>query len=134
MLRPRRLSWFPGLRDSVLDFQAATTVIRGTLVFIPMGTLGTRMSTTIRMPGIRIRIIPQPQRTGTVGIGLTAIIAIIITTATKRIVAPASTGLKALASRHGAYERNPAGSLRIHLAKRRTRYRTDDSKSAFAEG
>jgi hypothetical protein len=50
-----------------------------------MGTLGTRMSTTTRMQGIRIRIIPQPQRTGTAGIGLTAIIAIIITIATKLV-------------------------------------------------
>jgi len=68
-----------------LDSQAATTVIRGTLVSIPMGTIGTRMSTTIRMPGIHIHIIPHHQPIGTAGIGLTAIIAIIITTATKLI-------------------------------------------------
>ena len=50
-----------------------------------MGTIGTPMSTTIRMPGIRIHIIPQPQLIGTVGIGLTAIIAIIITKTTKLV-------------------------------------------------
>ena len=85
MLRLRQLCWFQELRDSVLDFRAATTAIRGTLVFIPMGTIGTRMSTTIRMPGIHIHIIPQPQPTGTVAIGPIAIIAIIITTATELI-------------------------------------------------
>ena len=54
-----------------MDFRAATTLIRGTLIIIPTGTLDTRTSTTIRMPEIRIHIIPLPQPTGTVGIGLT---------------------------------------------------------------
>ena len=53
-----------------MDFRAATTLIRGTLIIIPTGTLDTRTSTTIRMPEIRIHIIPLPQPTGTVGIGL----------------------------------------------------------------
>jgi hypothetical protein len=99
-----------------------------------MGTLGTHMSTTIPMPGIHIHIIPQPHLIGTVGIGPTVIIAIIINTATELILASTSAGLKAQASRRGACERNPARSLRIHLAKRRTRYRTGDSRLAFAEG
>ena len=68
-----------------MDFRAATTVIRGTLVFIPTGTLGTRTSTTIRMLVIHIHIIPQLQPTGTVAIGRIATIAIIITTVTKLI-------------------------------------------------
>jgi hypothetical protein len=81
-----RLCLFQEPGDSVLDFRAVTTVIRGTLIIIPMGTIGTRMSTTIPMPGIHIHIIPQPQPPiGTVGIGPTGIIAIIITTATKLI-------------------------------------------------
>ena len=80
-----RLCWFQELGDSVLDFRAVTTVIRGTLIIIPMGTIGTRMSTIIRMPGIRIHIIPRRQATGTAGIGPTAIIAIVITTTTKLV-------------------------------------------------
>jgi len=53
-----------------LDFRAATTLIRGTLIIIPTGTLDTHTPTTIRMLGIGIHIIPLPQPTGTVGIGL----------------------------------------------------------------
>ena len=73
-----RLCWFQELGDSVLDFRAVTTVIRGTLIIIPMGTIGTRICTTIHMPGIHMHIIPLPQAMGTLGTGLT--IAIIITT------------------------------------------------------
>ena len=85
MLRLRRLFWFQELGDLVFDFRAVITVLRGTLIIIHTGTIGTRMSTIIRMPGMRIHIIPRPQATGTVGIGPTAIIAIIITTVTKLI-------------------------------------------------
>ena len=66
-----RLCWFQELGDSVLDFRAVTTVIRGTLIIIPMGTLDTRMSTIIRMPEIRTHIIPLHQPTDTADIGLT---------------------------------------------------------------
>ena len=72
MLKPQ--SWFPELRDSVLGFRAATTVLRGILIIIPTGTIGTRTSITIRMRGIRIHIIPLRQPIGTVGIGLTIVI------------------------------------------------------------
>jgi len=50
-----------------------------------MGTIGTRMSTIIRMQGMRIHIIPRRQATGTADIGPTAIIAIVITTTTKLV-------------------------------------------------
>jgi hypothetical protein len=72
MLKPQ--SWFPELKDSVLGFRAATTVLQATLITIPTGTIGTRTSTTIRMRGIRIHIIPLRQSIRTVGIGLTSII------------------------------------------------------------
>jgi ATP-dependent protease ClpP protease subunit len=49
-----------------------------------MATPGIRTFITTRMPGIHIHIIPHPQTTGTVGIGLTAAsIGTIISTASK---------------------------------------------------
>ena len=51
-----------------MDFRAATTLIRGTLIIIPTGTLDTHTSTTIRMPGIGIHIIPLPQPTEDIGL------------------------------------------------------------------
>ena len=69
-----------------MDSQAATTVIRGTLVSIPMGTIGTRMSTTIRMPGIHLHIIPRPQVIGIVGTGLTTVSIAITTTIEQTLV------------------------------------------------
>lgn len=68
-LRQRYRSQEP--KDSVLDFPAATTLLQATLIIIPTGTIGTRTSTTTRMPEIRIHITPLRQRTSTVGIGLT---------------------------------------------------------------
>ena len=83
MLGLRPLSWFPELKDSVLDFRAATTGLRATSIIILTGTIGIRTSTTIRMPGIHIHTIPRrPDRCGTAGIGPTAIIGTTITTAT----------------------------------------------------
>jgi cation transporter-like permease len=50
-----------------------------------MGTIGTRTSTTIHMPGIHMHITPPPQTIGTAEIGLTtAIIGIIVITVIKR--------------------------------------------------
>ena len=63
-----------------MDFRAATTLIRGTLIIIPTGTLDTHTSTTIRMPGIGIHIIPLPQPTTDIGL-TTASIGTIITIA-----------------------------------------------------
>jgi hypothetical protein len=84
MLRLRRLSWFPELKASVLDFHPDTTVRRVTLITIHTDTIGIRTSTIIRMPGIDIHIIPPHQATGTVGIGVTTvIIATIIIIASK---------------------------------------------------
>ena len=83
MLRLRRLFWFQELGDLVLDFRAVITVLRGTLIIIRTGTIGTRTPTTIRMPGIHIHIIPHPQDIGTVGIGLTTVTTTIITIVTK---------------------------------------------------
>ena len=61
----RRLSWFPELKASVLDFRADTTVLRAILIIILTGTIGTRLFTTIRTPEIHIPIIPRRQPTGT---------------------------------------------------------------------
>ena len=67
-----------------MDFRAATTLIRGTLIIIPTGILDTHTSTTIPMLGIGIHIIPLPQATGTVGTGrTTASIGTITTRASK---------------------------------------------------
>ena len=62
-----------------MDFRAATPLIRHATIIIPTGTIGTRISTTIHMPGIHMHIIPLPQAMGTLGTGPT--IATIITTA-----------------------------------------------------
>jgi hypothetical protein len=84
MLRLRRLSWFPELWASVLDFHPDTTVRRVTLITIPMDTIGIRTSTIIPMPGIDIHITLQHQVTRTLGIGvITVIIATTIITASK---------------------------------------------------
>lgn len=86
MRRLRRLSWFPGLRASVLDFRTDTTLLRATLIIILMGTIGTRTSTTIHMRGIHMHITPHPQTIGTAEIGLTtANIGIIVITVIKRL-------------------------------------------------
>lgn len=85
MLGLRPPSWFPELRDLVLDFRAATTVLRATSIIILMGTIDIRTSTTTRMPGTHIHTIPRrPDRYGTRGIGPTATIAATITTATSQ--------------------------------------------------
>src|SRR5206468_3729849 len=85
MLGLRPLSWFPELRDSVLDFRAATTVLRAISIIILTGTIGTRTCTTIRTPEIHIHIIPRrPDPRATAGIGFIAIIAATITTATNQ--------------------------------------------------
>ena len=55
-------------------------VRRRILTIIRMGTVGTRMFTIIRMPGIRVHTIPRRQPTGTVRIGPTPVI--IVTTIT----------------------------------------------------
>src|SRR6516225_9592131 len=84
MLGLRPLSWFPELRDSVLDFRAATTVLRATSIIILTGTIGTRTCTIIRTPEIHIHIIPRrPDPCGTAGIEPT-IIATTITTASNQ--------------------------------------------------
>ena len=83
MLKLRLLSWFRELRDLVLDFRAATTVLRATSIIILTVIIGTRTCTTIRTPEIHFHIIPRrPDPCDTVGIGPTAIIASTITTAT----------------------------------------------------
>ena len=85
MLGLRPLSWFPELKDSVLDFRAATTVLRATSIIILTGTIDIRTCTIIRMPGTHIHTIPRrPDRCGTVAIGSTAIIATTITTANNK--------------------------------------------------
>jgi len=85
MLGLRPLSWFPELKDSVLDFRAATTVFRATSIIILTGTIGTRTCTTIRTPEIHIHIIPRrPDPCGTVRIGPTAITATTLATATNQ--------------------------------------------------
>lgn len=84
MLRLRRLSWFPELRASVLDFRADTTLLRATSIIILTDTIGTRTSSTIRTPEIHMPIIPRRQPIGTLRIGLiTIIIASTLTTARK---------------------------------------------------
>ena len=84
MLRLRRLSWFPELRASVLDFRADTTLLRATSIIILTGTIGIRTSTTIRTPEIHMPIIPRRQPIGTPRIGrITIIIATTLTTASK---------------------------------------------------
>jgi len=74
MVELRRLSWFQELRASVLDFRAATTVLRGILTTIPTGIPGARTSTIIRTPEIHIHIIPHLRDILIAGIGLTIVI------------------------------------------------------------
>src|SRR5262245_4711324 len=85
MLKLRPLSWFPELRDLVLDFRAATTPLPATSIIIPTGIIVTPTCITIRTPEIHIHIIPpRPDLRGTVDIGPTAIIAITIITASNQ--------------------------------------------------
>src|SRR5215467_14882693 len=85
MLRLQPLSWFPELRDLVLDFRAATTLLPATSIIILTGIIGTPTCTTIRMPEIHTHITPRlPDPCATVGIGPIAIIATTIITATNQ--------------------------------------------------
>ena len=69
MLRVRRRFWFRELRASVLDFPADITVLRAISIIILTDTIGTRTCITTHTPEIHMRIIPRPQRTGTLRIG-----------------------------------------------------------------